>query len=49
TAVVENGADGVTSAGDEVLLTYTITNTGNTCLGNVAVEDLTDGTVECSA
>ncbi|CAM9230892.1 unnamed protein product [Scytosiphon promiscuus] len=48
-AVVENGADGVTSAGDEVLLTYTITNTGNTCLGNVAVEDLTDGTVECDA
>lgn len=47
--MVENGADGVTNAGDEVLLTYTITNTGNTCLGNVTVEDLEEGTVECGA
>ncbi|CAM9302409.1 unnamed protein product [Hapterophycus canaliculatus] len=47
--MVENGADGVTNAGDDVLLTYTITNTGNTCLANVVVEDLTEGTMECSA
>lgn len=46
---VDNGADGVVNVGDEVTLAYTVTNTGNTCLGNVVVADPSPETLECSA
>lgn len=45
---VDNGADGVVNVGDEVTLAYTVTNTGNTCLGNVVVDDPSPGTLACS-
>lgn len=48
-AVVDNGLDGVTNAEDEVTLTYTVTNTGNTCLGNIVVDDPSAGTLQCTA
>lgn len=47
--MVDDGADGVTNAGDEVTLSYTITNTGNTCLGDIVVDDPSGGTLECTA
>ncbi|CAM9245227.1 unnamed protein product [Ectocarpus sp. 13 AM-2016] len=46
---VDNGADGVVNVGDEVTLAFTVTNTGNTCLGNVVVDDPSPGTLACSA
>ncbi len=46
--MVDDGSDGVTNTGDKVTLTYTITNTGNTCLGNVLVDDPSAGTLECT-
>lgn len=48
-AVVDNGADGVTNAGDEVALSYSVTNTGNTCLGDIVLDDPSTGTLECTA
>lgn len=46
---VDDGADGVVNVGDEVTLAYTVTNTGNTCLGSVVVDDPSPGTLACSA
>lgn len=46
--MVDNGLDGVTNAEDEVTLTYTVTNTGNTCLGDVVVDDPSAGTLQCT-
>lgn len=47
--MVDDGADGVTNAGDDVTLSYTITNTGNTCLRDIVVDDPSGGTLECTA
>lgn len=47
--MVIDGLDGVTNAEDEVMLTYIVTNTGNTCLRNVAVDDPSAGTLQCTA
>lgn len=47
--MVDNGVEGVTNDGDEVTLAYTVTNTGNTCLGNVVVDDPSAGTLQCAA
>lgn len=47
--MVDNGPDGVINADDEVTLTYTVTNTGNTCLREVGVDDPSGGTLQCTA
>lgn len=47
--MVDKGLDGVTNTEDEVTLTYTVTNTGNTCLGNIVVDDPSAGTLKCTA
>ena len=47
-AVVDDGSDGVTSAGDQVTLTFTITNDGNTCLGNIVVDEPFAGALDCT-
>ena len=47
--MVDKGLDGLTNAEDEVTLTYTVTNTGNTCLGKVVVDDPPAGTLQCTA
>lgn len=46
--MVDDGPNGVTNTGDKVTLTYTITNTGNTCLGNILVDAPSAGTLDCT-
>lgn len=47
-ATVDTGTDNVNSAGDTVLYSFVVTNTGHTCLAVESVSDDNAGIVDCS-